>query len=384
MSLLAAFAWFASSLSDGSAQEAAAANVPAGMAAFFAYGSCPVGWKSVANAAGRLIVGTIKKPDQVGKLVGRPLGSGEDRRHAHSSFTVRVTLPYQKLAGVHGCCNDSGTEMGEYQARSPVPEATSGLPFAQYAFCEPDPSHSPAGTPGQKWSVGTVSFFTSPDCPTGWEPYERADGFFVVPTVSNDERVGKTYGTPVADELQPHGHAVSTKFTTQKVNYALATSFLGRANKEVARHGTYKLTGSTTTEKVDLPFIKLNICQIQDKTVATSTIPGGLTVFVGAQRCERESGWENAPGSQGRYLVALPEGGEPGLPFGGPPLTPGELRAHTHKVAGSVTLPIYRIAGATGCCAEWYARQGTYSFSGMTDPGVIELPYVSLRHCVHR
>jgi hypothetical protein len=231
--------------------------------------------------------------------------------------------------------------------------------------------------------LSAVSFFSSSECPDGWEPYERAEGRFVVPTVSRDDRVGKVYGTPILEAVAPHQHALAASFTTQRVDYALAKKFIWW-NKNVAKHGTYKVAGTTTEEYVDIPFVKLSICRIQDDARSGAVIPSGLMVYVGAQRCDTESGWEDAPGTKGRYLVGLPQNGETGLTFGGPALEDGELRAHRHEFKGSVTLPTYSIAGAAGCCAQWYAGKGTYPLEGVTQESTVELPYVALRQCLKR
>jgi hypothetical protein len=355
-------------------------GVPREMATFFLY-NCPDGWQPVHNSMGRLVLGTVH-PSEVGKITGTPLANGEVRRHGHS-FTLSVTLPNNDLAGAHSCCNESGSKKGTYHSHGTVSEVAAELPFAQFAFCEPRPQQSTRQQPTGQWPLGTVSFFTGGQCPGGWEAYERADGRFVVPTVSRDDRVGKVYGNPIRDSVSPHAHPLSSRFTTQKVRYALAKKFI-TTNKNVAKHGTYTLEGNTTEEHVDIPFIKLTICRIKDEAPKTTTAPSGMMIFVGAQLCDVEAGWEDAPGTKGRYMVSLPKDGETGLAFGGPPLADGELRTHTHPFKGAVDLPTYKIAGAAGCCAQWYAGKGSYPYEETTAEGRVELPYVSLRQCVKK
>jgi hypothetical protein len=70
-----------------------------------------------------------------------------------------------------------------------------------------------------------------------------------------------------------------------------------------------------------------------------------------------------------------------GAKFGGPPLDPGELRGHTHDLAGTLATSPKGIALASGCCAGGYAKNGSYPFSGATASASAAPPYLPLVAC---
>jgi hypothetical protein len=109
-------------------------EAPQGTVAFFGTASCPAGWTAAANAAGLVLVATTD-PKAVGKSVGVPLVSKEDRQHAHA-YSGTVPLRSKSISGASGCCNDQGASKADYQITDDTEPATSGLPFTQLVVCE--------------------------------------------------------------------------------------------------------------------------------------------------------------------------------------------------------------------------------------------------------
>lgn len=109
-------------------------DVPVGTMAFFSpdTATCPPGYRAATEASGRLIVG-VNSGDSVGKLVGMPLASEEDRTHQHA-FTATVTLPYKSIAALDGT-NNQGAAAKTYMDSGMSAGAASGLPFIQLLAC---------------------------------------------------------------------------------------------------------------------------------------------------------------------------------------------------------------------------------------------------------
>ncbi len=110
-------------------------GVPAQLVAFFATGtsSCPPGWETSAEAAGRLVVG-VEQAEEVGVQVGAPLTDQEDRKHQHA-FAASVDLPYKSVSAANGG-NQDGARAGMQQWSGQTVPATTGLPFIQLPVCE--------------------------------------------------------------------------------------------------------------------------------------------------------------------------------------------------------------------------------------------------------
>lgn len=109
-------------------------DVPPGTVAFFAPETkvCPAGWRTATEASGRLVVG-VTHGDFVGKLVGEPLSSQEDRTHVHP-FSAAVELPYKSISAANGG-NRQGAAAQKYQDDGLSDAAPSGLPFVQLVAC---------------------------------------------------------------------------------------------------------------------------------------------------------------------------------------------------------------------------------------------------------
>ena len=109
-------------------------DVPTGAVAFFApeVRTCPAGWRAASETSGRLIVG-VTHGDFVGKLVGQPLASQEDRTHTHA-VAATVELPYKSISAADGG-NRQGAKAQKYQDSGVSEASASGLPFVQLVAC---------------------------------------------------------------------------------------------------------------------------------------------------------------------------------------------------------------------------------------------------------
>lgn len=386
----------------------AAAALPPGFTSFFVGSECPEGWRPLAQSAGRLILGT-GDPARVGLTAGRPLGDQEVRVHRHG-YTATLSLPRPpKGLAATGGPNHAGAKRGTHHLpargapRVFVDSADIGLPLMQLPLCErlphaPAPAPAPApvvappapaaaGPPEPTWPAWSVAFFSRPECPAPWRPYEKGHGRFIVP-ISNQIQIGRVVGDPL-EGLQPppHRHHLSKTLTLAEHHYWLAHG--GNFNVGGRRaHGKHELKGDTEEVESDVPTLALRVCML-DQPQPRPPLPEGVSIFLGAKVCPEEAGWKEVPGSKGRYLVALPQGGDATVTFGGPTLTDGKLPTHTHGVHGAIHLADEGVAGMSGCwkllgCAEGYVRSGNYPFDGSTQPQSIQMPYVPLRHCALR
>jgi hypothetical protein len=121
-------------LRPAAAEDPGPVDVPAGAVAFFApeTRTCPQGWRPATEASGRLLVG-VAHGDFVGKLVGQPLASQEDRTHSHP-FSLAIELPYKSISAADGG-NRQGAAAKKYQDSGMSGPAPSGLPFVQLVAC---------------------------------------------------------------------------------------------------------------------------------------------------------------------------------------------------------------------------------------------------------
>jgi hypothetical protein len=226
--------------------------------------------------------------------------------------------------------------------------------------------------------AGAIAFFNTPTCPAGWTALDLAQGRFVVPLMAGGGN-GATLNPPLKPgEDRRHQHHYSTNFKTQDVHYAGVKEFLGY-RKDVAKHGTVTIEGTTTKASTHLPYVQLLICQKMTAADPSRLPPPKLLLFFGILSCP--AGWSQMLPTRGRLLVGLPENGTAGAAFGGRPLKPLENRAHQHTFSGSVSTRAQGVGLASGCCATGYAKNKTYSYEGTTDPAAAVLPYVQLLQC---
>lgn len=235
---------------------------------------------------------------------------------------------------------------------------------------------TPPPKQGDAMPPGAIAYFRAPDCPSGWSRYALANGRVVVP-ISGSGDIGQARGAPLkSGESRAHGHPVKGSITLRAVSYV---GIAGEANHGVAVAGTAAVSGTAMDAEGGLPYVQLRLCQKTSAAVPrVRPIPAGTLAFF-EQPCP--DGWGRAGATQGRLLVGLPVGGNPGLSFGGPPLMPGEARGHSHAASGSVSLPSHGIALASGCCASGYGGQGDTRYTANAESGEAGPPYVQLLQC---
>jgi hypothetical protein len=238
-------------------------------------------------------------------------------------------------------------------------------------------SAATGGAPsGDPLPQGAVSFFRTEACPSGWAPYDAAAGRFVVPTVGN-EVGGIPHGQPLASgEDRTHLHDIAASFTLEATSFA---GIAGEANHGVAAAGTATFSTVTEPASTGLPYVQLRACKKLDPAVPRATpLPAGMQVFIDAPGCPE--GWKQVAASQGRFLVGLPAGAPADTTFGGAPLA-GALPKHAHAGATQLVTTPHGIALASGCCANGYAKNGTYDATADAAATETALPYVALLSC---
>lgn len=229
---------------------------------------------------------------------------------------------------------------------------------------------------GDPLPQNAVSFFRGEGCPAGWAPYEPAAGRFVVPTIGT-ALGGIPRGQPLASaEDRTHLHDISGTFTLAATNFA---GIAGEANHGVAAAGVAAFSTTAEPASTGLPYVQLRACKKQEPAVPRPTpLPPGMQIFVDAPACP--DGWKQVEITQGRFLVGLPAGAPADKSFGGAPI--GDmLSPHAHSAAPELVTKPHGIALASGCCADGYAKDGTYATVAETTLTETGLPWVPLLSC---
>lgn len=346
--------------------------LPRGFTAFFGGDECPVGWKAMEAARGRLIL-SVTDPKAVGVTVGKPLQDQEDREHQHG-FSTEVVVPVQEVAAID-CCNNQGAHQGTYPIHSATALNPSGYPFTQMLLCTLESNdNSTAG-------YGMIGYFepSVQVCPPSWRAMENAAGRFLIPAYER----GGPYTNPAAPlksgEDRKHSHSFSVDFPTQEVSYA---GVKGCCNKNTAKYQTLTLAGTAETASTELPYVQLLTCVSQSPSFNV-TLPLDAAVF-SVISCP--PGWYDVSTVSGRMLVALPDDGLPGASFGGrsiPPVSPVDP-VHHHGINGTLHIPSAGVGLASGCCASGYAKSLTYGYNGWTRDTAMALPYAMVPLCARK
>jgi hypothetical protein len=231
-----------------------------------------------------------------------------------------------------------------------------------------------AGPPADALPQHAVMFFATNACPAGWMPFEMARGRYVMPTF----RAGSTgtRGAVLASgEDRTHGHTASVAFDLASVSFAGASGSSGPA---AAMLVTLDLAIDAASATV--PYVQLLACE---KTGPTAThavpVPRGMLIYVYSATCP--SGFTQPLDPQGRVPIGLPPGAPNGATWGGAPVSTGDPIRHQHAVGASFTTAPHGVALASGCCADGFARDGTYSASTTTDLEEVDLPRLQLLQC---
>jgi len=357
-------------------------RIPTSTLAFTAGDSCPSGWVRAQQAEGRLLVGAVEA-DDVGVTAGDPYGDRETRLHGHG-YSTSVALPGSGIAAASGCCNDDPGRAGTHPVTGTTSSASDELPRLQQLLCQKQAPPSPEAADGHPFPDGAVLFFALSSCPAGWQPFADAAGRLVVPTPEGGT-VGESVGQALASgEVRSHQHGFHATVTIPEQSLLFIAD---GSNDDFAHKGTYAFGGTSGMADPDLPYIQMLICQAEPQpavpsgsSVVGDVAPVGTVSFFAQSSCP--NGWSRPTSHEGRFLVALPEGGTPLATSGGQPLSPGEDRVHSHALVGVFHLPSKQVAAASGSPGDDDSgKAGDYPFSTDTATASLGMPYLSLLVC---
>jgi hypothetical protein len=222
--------------------------------------------------------------------------------------------------------------------------------------------------------VLAVVFFNAPSCPAGWESYQKASNRLLVP-MSGSEVGQQVPPGPTAGHTQ-HFQKFNATLILPSVSYALGS--IGCLNNCVVAAGAYPFTGEGTAADDNLPKVELLPCEKGIDEPVVGTIPSGLMSYFFRDVCPKH--WTQVVDASGRILIGLPAGGTASARFGGPPLSSGEDRKHSHRVSGTMTTLVQEVAAASGG-AGGYGANGTYPYNGITEESSTFEPYLALLLC---
>ncbi len=117
------------------------------------------------------------------------------------------------------------------------------------------------------------------------------------------------------------------------------------------------------------------VCMVGVCSVADA-LPAGALAWFNTADCP--VGWDAESLANGRTIVPADSDG-PGED--GSPLTPGEIRLHSHSIVGTITTGSVSFAGIVSCCNSGLTTAGTWDVTGSADPASSGIPYVQLRGC---
>ena len=341
---------------------------------------CPSGWKAADYAKGRLLLATTN-PERIGKTFGAPLDAKGPRVHYHD-FNVSANLEFEPIVAASGGGNWMGSPAGTVQATGRTKGSTEDIPLSQLVVCEKEPSK----TVSDAMPYQAISLFNSTQCPSGWGPFDKANGRFLLPLMANGQ-LGQAVGTPWLETPPAHNHGATAGANVPATSYIAAKAWWPLSqNTDFGRSERINLRGQTGAP-VDqdgkpyagLGYVELLACINNTFDNGNGKLPTDLVMFMGSQYCPDD--WRTTPSTAGRYLIGLPDGGEASKTFGGEPLSPGEMRGHNHAIEGTLVLPAKNVAVGSGCCAGGYAQSGNHDLRGQTDSGG-GLPYYTVRHCI--
>jgi hypothetical protein len=233
-------------------------SLPMGAISYFNRPSCPTGWLPFDVAAGRSVVPALGT--DVGSTSGEPLADAEDRTHDHA-VTATLELPTVVYAGIAGEANHGLGHGGGQPLKITVEKASAGLPYVQLLICQK--SAAPIVTQGLALA-GTLMFFASRDCPSGWGQTSTSTGRFLVGLPEKGTANQSFGGMPLKtgpqgqSEQRGHSHDASGTIETSAHGIALLSGGLADGYAKNDKHA-YKATSDASA--VDMPYIQLLQCQ---------------------------------------------------------------------------------------------------------------------------
>ena len=252
------------------------------------------------------------------------------------------------------------------------------MPFSQYKLCTLNQTDNAIVVP-----FGTVAFFGSSAkvCPANWTVFSEADGRFLLGGFQEKGAVSSVapplpYGAAIS-----HSHGINGSENTVEFSDVSFAGIEGCCNDNVGQQTTVPVSGSTSSESTNIPYIQYLTCVSQDKSVVVQSMPDSALLF-NAVGCPE--GWKTDLEAAGRFLVALPRAGIAGAAFGGESLPlgyQGPVGGHDHAFDVEFDTKECEIGLLSGCCGDGYARNQHYSLHGLTDSTSIAMPFLSLPLC---
>lgn len=229
-------------------------SLPGGAISFFNSPTCPEGWATFQEGAGRVLVPTTGA-DKPLVTKGAPLKDGEDRLHGHDA-SAELTLSNVSYVGVAGGGNNGVAGAQTITLSTPVEKASSGIPYVQLLVCKKlgEPLPGAAAVPR-----GLMIYFNGAACPDGYTQPMATQGRMLV-GLPKSATAGITFGGSAlkSGEDRAHAHAVNGKLTTTPHGIALGSGCCGDG---YAKDGEYAFVGASTDDRVDLPTIQVLQCQ---------------------------------------------------------------------------------------------------------------------------
>ena len=337
---------------------------------------CPVGWHELAYTRGRLILGTTD-PARAGTVRGAPIDPTRPLLHGHlAEVSLTMTATPEKLRWAN-----SGTEVSRTFKpfiHSHTADADSKIPIMQMNICaEDEASDLPDALP-----LDTVSFVVGKACPAGWTPFPQLDGRFPVPLVVGGTRLAAVSPAWTTGPTT-HQHAVDIKFFVDEMgvdnwNWVGEFPYVRASGGQVVGTTTALSFWRHDPALMLAPHVELLACIRGGRPVRLRELSPHLTIFTATAECSDR--WETAPASAGRFLLGLPEGGEPMATFNSP-LGDREDRAHTHNYSWLVDFERQPVWPNPGREIVDLAPPRRQPFTQPVEAAGLGLPYLQLRHC---
>lgn len=337
---------------------------------------CPLGWHELSYTRGRLILATAD-PARAGTVRGAPIDPTRPLLHSHrAEVTLSMQATPEKLRWAN-----SGTEVSRsflpvvYSHTAP---ADAKLPLMQMNVCaEDEASDLPDALP-----LDTVSFVLGKACPAGWTPFTQLDGRFPVPLVVGGTRLAAVAPAWTSGP-RGHQHAVDIKFFVGEMgvdnwNWVGEWPYIRASGGRVTGNATDLSYPRNDPALMLAPHVELLACIRGGRPVRLRELPAHLTVFTATAECGDR--WETAPASAGRFLLGLPEGGEPMATFNSP-LVDREDRAHTHDYSWIADFERQPVWPNPGRHIVDLAPPHQQPFTRPIEAAGLGLPYLQLRHC---
>ena len=231
-------------------------SVPAGAVAFFQRKDCPQGWEKLGAASGRTLVPTVGA-DPVDVSVGTPLQDSEERSHSHA-ISGTINLSTVGYAGIAGEANHGLARGGANPLTGTATKSAASLPYIQLVVChktaEADPQLRPL-------AAGTLVFFKTKECPSGFVQAGASQGRFIVGLPERATAGQKFGGAPLkSGENRTHHHNLSGSITTSSHGIALAN---GGTASGYAKNDQHPFQQDSADDSIGFPFLQLRHCQKQ-------------------------------------------------------------------------------------------------------------------------